>query len=256
MKLTHTVSFSNTSYMSVTAERLPANLPHKLTVMSVLTTCYAVNPNELLPVLRSGSGCCYLSNHCSHRVFQCKSFTGDFREPNALSHLHHLLRVTMLQPWWASVLPPVPTWGGYSWHLTAFQKKLRKKKTSHLAASRNSFFLFGGRPQSRGGKLGSLSVGPIPRLTSSSSRRAPLLLGSRSVTLNAALCSFQWIDRVSFLLNSLICSVYVTCCIKWPCVVKCRQHVVGSALVRGQFPKRPHIRVEKGVIVYWCAAWL
>lgn len=230
--------------MPFTSESLPANLSHKLTVMSILTTCYAVNPNELLPVLWLGSECCYHSNHVSHGVFQYKFLSGDFRELNALSDLHHLLRVTMLKPWWASVLPLVPTWGGYSWQTVILTwQSSKKKKKSHLAANRNSFFLFRGRPQSRGGKLASLSAGLFPRLTSSSSHRALLLLGSRSLTLNAALSSFQWIDRISFLLNSLICSVCVTRCIKWPCVVKCRQHAVGSGLVMEQFPEeqRPDI---------------
>lgn len=57
----------------------------------------------------------------------------------------------------------------------------------------------------------------------------PLILGSWSVTLSVAVCSFQWINGVHFfLLNSLISDGGFKRWMMWPCEVKRWEHVVGS----------------------------
>lgn len=66
--------------------------------------------------------------------------------------------------------------------------------------------------------------------------QGPLILGSRSVSLNRAQCSLQWIDGVSISLNSLICNVYFTHCVVWPPVVKGGEHAVCSGWVRNCSP--------------------
>lgn len=90
---------------------------------------------------------------------------------------------------------------------------------NHLATSRNTSHS-GGRTQVKMREAWLFKSWSNSQTQSQLMLQGPLILGSRSVTLSRALCSFQWIDWLSFLLNSLICGVFFTDCTMWPCGLK------------------------------------
>lgn len=99
----------------------------------------------------SEPGRCDFSNHLCRGVSHRKSLSGDFRERGVVRDLHHLPSVTELQPWWASVLPPVPTWGGYSWQLALLTWQPSRKATIWLPAKVTFLFSFFSLPFSEVG---------------------------------------------------------------------------------------------------------
>lgn len=103
----------------------------------------------------------------------------------------------------------------------------RLPERNHLAPSWNGLFQFWGRPRVKMRKAWLFKSWANSQTFWQHVPQGPLILGSWSVALNGALCSFHWIVGVSFLLNSLICSIYFTCCVMLLYEVKW-EHVVSS----------------------------
>lgn len=145
------------------AECWRADSPHKLSDVSVHNLlCYwskrapasfcDQSQDAVISLIISGRG-----------VFHRRSLSGDFREQDALCDLHHLPRVAKLQPWWASVLPPVPTWGGYSWQTALLTWQPSRKATIWLPAEVTFFPLFSEvGPSQEEGSLALWVLGPFP----------------------------------------------------------------------------------------------
>lgn len=106
---------------------------------------------------------------------------------------------------WCPRCPPEgPTVGSH------FASPDRDRERKHSDVSRNSSYISGGDrpppPQSSRGNLGSLRVGPIPRLHSRYCQRG-LWFRALHQLLRGALHSIQPVDELSCLLTSLTCQV-------------------------------------------------